>query len=174
MDAHRTFAVAAIAALLVLDAGHLNAGPLPRAHLPSLAAVVPDACSLLTVAEVSSVLEIASLPGKPVVAGDRKHCMWSDDPDGAISNRRVTLSIITTMAFDVGKSVPRITTEPAPGIGDDAYYEIFRGGSPALCVRKGASAVVIQMLNGGKFKAFAPDALKQKEAQLAKAAVAKL
>ena len=68
-------------------------------------AATTDACSLLTASEVSTALEIKSLPGKPAVAGSPKACVWSDAADGSINNRRVTLSITSsTTAFALIKS----------------------------------------------------------------------
>ena len=136
-------------------------------------AATSDACSLLTVSEVNSALEIQSLPGKPAFAGIPKACIWSDDADASISNRRVTLSInSSTTAFEIMKSSPRLTIEPASGIGDDAFYEIPKGSeAPLLQVRKGGSFFTLRILNGLKSKPFTHDEVKAKEATLAKAAV---
>ncbi len=134
----------------------------------------PDACSLLTEAQVTAALEVKSLPGKPPLPNVHTLCMWSDDPKGAISNRRVTLSVMRRAAFDLGKGMTRLKVEPVSGIGDEAYYEIFGSESPMLVVRKGDSAFNIRILNGLKFKPFAVAQVKAKEADLAKAAVAKL
>lgn len=131
-----------------------------------------DACSLLTTGEVSAALEINSLPGKPVVVGSPKLCMWSDAAGGNINNRRLTLSMTSsTTAFDFMKSSPRITTEAVPGIGDEAFYEIPKGGeTPILQIRKGTSVLTLRILNGLKSKPFTRDEAKAKEAMLAKAA----
>ena len=135
-------------------------------------AATSDACSLLTVSEVSAALEISSLPGKPAVADNPKLCMWSDAENADLANRRVTLSITSsTMAFDLMKSSPRITTEAVAGIGDEAFFEIPKGGeSPILQVRKGSSVLTLRILNGLKSKPFNLADVKAKEAALAKAA----
>jgi hypothetical protein len=159
MHSQQPLPVAAVAATLLL-------GP--------LAARQPIACSLLTEVQVSAVLEVKSLPGKPPFPAAQKLCIWSDDPKGAVSNRRVTLSLMTRAAFDFGKSNKQIKVEPVSGIGDEAYYEVFSSDSPLLLVRKGSSAFNIRILNGLKFKPFAAGQVKAKEADLAKAAVAKL
>ena len=159
MHREQPLSVAALAATLLL-------GP--------LAARQPIACSLLTEAQVNAALEVKSLPGKPPFPAAQKLCMWSDNPKGAISNRRVTLSLMTTTAFDVGKSNKHIKIEPVSGIGDEAYYEVFSSDSPLLVVRKGSSAFNVRILNGLKFKPFALGQVKAKEADLAKVAVAKL
>ena len=139
-----------------------------------VAAPQPGACSLLTEAQVSAALEVKSLPGKPPFPNANTLCIWSDDPKDAISNRRVTLSLMRTAAFDLVKGNSRIKTEPVSGIGDEAYYEIIGSESPILVVRKGGSAFNIRILNGLKFKPFATDQVKAKEADLAKDAAAKL
>jgi hypothetical protein len=142
--------------------------------LGPLAARPPIACSLLTEAQVDAALEVKSLPGKPPFPAAQKLCMWSDDPKGGINNRRVTLSLMTRAAFDMGRSNKQLKTEPVSGIGDEAYYEVFTSDSPLLVVRKGSSAFNIRILNGLKFKPFAVGQVKAKEADLAKAAVVKL
>ena len=134
----------------------------------------PVACSLLTEAQVDAALEIKSLPGKPPVPTAPQLCMWSDDPKGGVNNRRLTLSLKTVAAFDMGKSITQLKLEPVSGIGDEAYYEVFSADSPLLAVRKGSSAFTIRILNGLNFKPFAADEVKAKEADLAKAVVAKL
>ncbi len=139
-----------------------------------LAAPQPGACTLLTEAQVTAALEVKSLPGKPPFPNANTMCMWSDDPGGAITNRRVTLSLMRQAAFDLVKGNSRIKKEPVSGIGDEAYYQLFGSDSPALVVRKGSSAFNIRILNGLKFKPFAMDQVKAKEADLAKDAVAKL
>jgi hypothetical protein len=154
--------------------------PLPLAALAAtlllgpLTARDPIACSLLSVAQVNAALEIKSLPGKPPFPAAQKLCMWSDTPQASITNRRLTLSLMTRAGFDAGKSNKQIKVEAVSGIGDEAYYEFFGSDSPLLVVRKGGSAFNVRILNGLKFKPFALTQVKAKEADLAKAAVAKL
>jgi hypothetical protein len=139
-------------------------------------AATSDACTLITAGEVSSVLEIQSLPGKPLVAGSTKACIWSDTADASISNRRVTLSInSSTTAFDLMKSNSRIAIEAVSGIGDDAFYALPKDNeAPLLQVRKGDSFFTLRILNGLKSKPFTRDEVKDKEADLAKKAVDRL
>jgi hypothetical protein len=163
MHIQRTLAAAAISATLFLGAW--------RRHPPA-----PDACSLLTTAEVSAVLEVASQPGKHLVESSPKACIWSSDAGTVASGRRVTLSILAAASFNIGKSAmtPRVTIVPVTGIGDEAYYEVFTADSPFLVVRKGGTAFSIRILNGLKLKAFGLDQEKAKEADLAKAAAGRL
>jgi hypothetical protein len=132
-----------------------------------------DACSLLTAAEVSAALEVKSLPGKFPIAGSPKACIWSDTPEASPDSRRVTLSITSsTVAFNNMKSSPRITTEPASGIGDEAFYVLPSAHeTPILQIRKGTSVLALRILNGFKSKPLAD--VRAKEAALGKAAAAR-
>lgn len=133
-----------------------------------------DACALLTPAEVSKALEVTSRAGQRLIAASPKACWWSDIDKSDMSNRRVALSLMQVAGFNVGKSSSRIVTETVTGIGDEAYYELPKGASPFLFVRKGNNAFSVRVLNGLKFKAFTLEQEKAKEADLAKAAVARL
>jgi hypothetical protein len=128
-----------------------------------------DACALLTADETSKALEVTSLPGKRLVASSPKVCIWSDDPNHGVSNRRVTVSIMAAAAFAIGKSGAdkRVTIKPASGIGDEAYYELFKSDSPFLIVRKGGTTFNVRILNGLKLKAFTLEQEEAKEADLA-------
>ena len=166
---------ATISAILVVGAWrHSSATTAPP--LPGPATFAPDACSLLTEAEVSAAIEVKSLPGKRAVESSPALCIWSDDASAGVNNRRVTLSITKTIGFDAAKSNLRsLTIEPVSGIGDDAYYEIFKTReTPILAVKKGSTAFVIRILNGLKLKPLAIDAVKAKEAELGKAAAGRL
>lgn len=174
MGRQRAIGTFAIGAMLLLGAWRSSsARTSPRGS--SAVAAPPDACALLTEAEVSTAIESKSLPGKRLVASSPRACIWSDDPNTAISNRRVTLSIMPPAGFEMGKSsAGRITIVPVTGIGDDAYYEIFKSDSPVLAVRKGSTAFVVRILNGLKFKALSIEDVKAREAVLGKAAAARL
>jgi len=133
--------------------------------------VSSDACSLLTTEEVSAALEVTSLAGKPAIAGSPKSCIWSDSPTDSIDHRRVTLSITNSVVgFNAMKSSTRIVTEAVSGIGDEAFYELPKGESPFLVVRKGQATFTLRVLNGLKLKAFSLEQEKTKEATLGKAA----
>jgi len=136
----------------------------------------PEACALLTTAEVSKALDVTSVAGVRLVASSPEACIWSDDANHGGDHRRVTLSIMPLAGFQIGKSGAnkRITIEPASGIGDEAYYELFTADSPFLVVRKGNAAFNVRVLNGLKLKAFTLEEAKTKEADLAKAAASRL
>jgi hypothetical protein len=175
MHTQRTLAATAIFATFILSAWRANPAPPTPSPLAATAASAPEACTLLTEAQVSAAIEGKSLPGKRPVPSSAAFCIWSDDPNNAISNRRVTLSMISTATFERGKAGrPKVTIEAVSAIGDEAYYEVYKSESPLLVVRKGGSAFTVRILNGLKFKELAQDAVKAKEAELGKAAAAKL
>ena len=169
MRSHRALCSSVLISLLVLVISQRRS--IAHAEWAGLPAT-SDACSLLTTAEVSTALEIKSLPGKFAIAGSPKACVWSDTPEASPDSRRVTLSITSsTVAFNNMKSSPRITVEPASGIGDEAFYALPSAHeTPILQIRKGTSVLALRILNGLKSKAFALADVKTKEASLGKAA----
>jgi hypothetical protein len=125
-----------------------------------------DACSLLTQAEVSSVVGIM-LSARPNGASV---CAWTEPPGPTFANKRVEVTVIKPEAFDVGKTpVGKMTKTPVSGIGDDAYYaEGF--GMATLSVKKGGAAFVINV----KSRAWSTDQTKAMEKALAEKALARL
>lgn len=170
MSSPRHLSAPSVVAALLLTLAPSGVRAAVHGGLPATG-LAPDACALLTTEEVSTALEVKSLAGTHVVSTSTALCIWSDDPNHGIGNRRVTLALISQTAFDVGKSSIRATVEPVKGIGDDAYYEVSRSESPTLLVRKGGTAFTIRILNGLKFKPFTIEQDKAKEAALAQAAV---
>lgn len=167
MHTQRVFAAIAVSAPFLVGAW--------RHHTAWRAA--PDACSLLTEAEVSAAIESKSLPGRRVIPNNPAFCIWSDSPTNTLSNRRVTLDILRPGAYDIGKSMSGSGTkiEPVTGIGEDAYYVLGNSStSPFLYARKKGTDFGVRILNGLKFKAFTLEQEKTKEADLAKAIAAKL
>ena len=167
MRSHRALCSGVLISLLVLGVSQRRS--ITHAEWSSFTQT-SDACSLLTTAEVSAALEIKSLPGKFAFAGSPKACIWSDTPEASLDSRRVTLSITSsTVAFNNMKSSPRITIEPASGIGDEAFYALAGPHeTPILQIRKGTSVLALRILNGLKSKPLAD--VKAKEASLGKAA----
>ena len=162
MLSHRLPSVLLVATLVVVGG-----------HRPTFArhGVPTDACALLTKEQVSAALEVTSLAGRHPFASITTSCIWSDDADASISNRRVTLSILRPRGFDMPRSGGAMKTAPASGVGDDAYYVLYGSASPQLMVRKGDAQFSVRVLNGLKFKPFTLDEEKAKEMALAQAAV---
>jgi len=171
MARHRALSAAVFLALFVANGLHDRAA-VDAASLTMAAA--SDACALLTTDEASAALEVKSLAGRPVIAGNSTLCIWTDSATDSVDHRRITLAIAnSTTSFSMAKASGVIPTETASGIGDEAYYALPKGESPILRVRKSSSAFTLRILNGLKLTALTVDQVKAKEATLAKAAVAR-
>ena len=139
------------------------------------AAGAPAACSLLTAAEASTALGAPSRAGKEFMSPAA--CMWSNDPAASDTSRRVALVTHSVMAFNIAKkpAISTVTVEPAPGIGDEAFYQIYpRGQNVFIWVRKGNVAISINILTREDPRPFTDDQKKARVAVLAKAAVGRL
>lgn len=143
----------------------------------SLAAVRADAeepCSLLTLDEVSQVLGIKSLPGRPWLGTSKASCFFSAKNDFDLGSRTVTVMVITRAAFDFGKQMS--THGPlagkSGGVGDESYFVSVGTSYAKLGVRKGDRAFSITVTPGaGKESA---DRLGDLEKDLAAKAVTRL
>src|SRR5262249_29392298 len=147
-----TYRFVAVASLSVWFAARTPSHARPDLLSIARADVDPDACALLTETDVSTALEVKSLPGTHLVQSSTKVCTWSDVAGTDINHRRVLVSMTSTAAFNVVKSrTGPITIEPVSGIGDEAYYQIPKSSeSPFLFVRKGSAAFSVRILNGLK------------------------
>ena len=161
-------------AVVAVNLGAPYADSFAAEHALLSRAGADDACALLTPDQVSAAIEVKALPGQHLVAISTKQCIWSEDPKPNTDHRRVTLNITTVRSFNMGKSNPGLTTEAVSGVGDEAYYIIYKADAPTLVVRTGDSAFDLRLLNGGKAKALTIDETKARELALAKAVVTKL
>ena len=132
-----------------------------------------DPCSLLTAQDVSGILGIKSLPGRPWLGSSKTSCFFSADTTFDLTSRTATVQIVTAAAFDFGK--PMSTHGPlagrSAGVGDESYY-VSAGSYAKLGVRKGGRAFSITVTPGtGKST---PDQVADWEKALAKDAVARL
>jgi hypothetical protein len=147
-----------------------------------------DACSLLTQAQVSSVLGVAVgtgqhpsdemhlPPSNPAI--DRRTCTWHEAGKNGAVAKRVTLTIFGTMGsltpvqrFNNAKIPVRgITKTPVTGVGDDALYMVSQL-RVTLHVKKGDA--VFEMMVGG-FPADQLEQVKTMEKTLSQEAVGKL
>jgi len=129
-------------------------------------------CSLLTAKEVSGVLGIKSLPGRPWLGTSKTSCFFSADTTFDLASRTVTVQIVTPAAFDFGKQMS--TNGPlagrTAGVGDESYY-VSAGGYAKLAVRKGSRGFSITVTPGGQAT---PDQVANLEKALAKDAAARL
>ena len=117
---------------------------------PSAAAAdVPVGCSVLTQAQIAAATGVTVTPGAPISAPTS--CQWSG------SGKIVTLTIRQLLAgkspvdqFNDArkKTLPGITTEPASGVGDDAFYIFYAGQNRAGCglvVKQGTSVFEVRV-----------------------------
>lgn len=137
---------------------------------PAKAAPPTDACTLLTEAQVSSVLGTSVAAGQHL--GGNSLCAW-----GKMGGKRVVLSIYTQMGsmtpvqrFNNAKNTPvrGIAKTPVSGIGDDALYMTTPGLGTGVFFRKGSAAFDLRVYG------FPLDQLKEKEKTLALDVIAKL
>jgi hypothetical protein len=132
-----------------------------------------DPCSLLTAQEVSGILGIKSLPGRPWLGTSKTVCFFSADTTFQLTSRTATVQIVTPAAFNFGKQMS--TQGPlagrTAGVGDESYY-VSVGSYAKLGVRKGGRAFSITVTPGkGKDAA---GQVPELEKALAKDAVARL
>jgi hypothetical protein len=132
-----------------------------------------DPCSLLTAKEVSGILGIKSLPGRPWLGTSKTVCFFSADTTFQLTSWTATVQIVTPAAFNFGKQMS--TQGPlagrSAGVGDESYY-VSAGRYAKLGVRKGGRAFSITVTPGaGKGT---PDQVADLEKALAKDAVARL
>jgi hypothetical protein len=129
-------------------------------------AASPDACSLLTATQVSTVL------GSSVGAGSAltpKLCQWGS-PHASGKGIGVMLTLQDARAFAYAK-MPMgngITKVSVSGIGDDAVYGKTPGYATVLTVKKGDTVFTAHV------SGFPEDQIKAKEKTLALDVLAKL
>jgi hypothetical protein len=108
-----------------------------------------EPCSLLTPDEVSKILGIRSLPGRPWM-GSKVSCFFSGSNDFDLGARTVTVMVITRAAFDSAKQLS--THGPlagkSGGVGDESYFVSVGTRYAKLGVRKGDRAFSITVTPG--------------------------
>lgn len=110
--------------------------------LSQVAAAGPpaDACSLLTTAQVSTLLGTPVEPGEHIVPHSLTSCGWMAPGGASIGSKKMVLSLMSARAFQTGKTpVKGVTRTTAAGIGDEAYYISMPPFGTALSVRKGGA-----------------------------------
>jgi hypothetical protein len=128
--------------------------------LPALAAP-PDACKLITPAEVGAAVGASVVQGASVNGPTSSSCTWKS------SGVTVIVSTKTISAYDTGKKA--LAPTPVSGVGDEAYQTGNTIGYTALSVKKGGNAMTVS-IRGPKDVA----AVQAAEKAVAKAAVARL
>ena len=174
MDAHRGIVSIVSPALLLLTSA--ATGFIPAASHPApLATGEPEACTFLSAADAAKSLEVSGTTGKRLVAASPRGCVWSNDPDASDSSRRVVLVFHAPAAFQAAMHtvITTIKIEPASGLGDNAFYQLFPADSPMLWVLKGNTAFSLRIMTRVKTAPFSVEQEKSKEAGLAKSVLAK-
>ena len=106
----------------------------------AFAAPPTDACSALTVAQVSSALGASVGEGTYIMPSFKKTCTWNISTGGA-----VTLQLQSVDFFNAGKgSLASMERSSGAGVGDEAYY-LGAGATTGLIVRKGSGAFKISV-----------------------------
>ncbi|HJX88005.1 MAG TPA: hypothetical protein VJ277_10635 [Gemmatimonadales bacterium] len=149
------------------------AGSLAALPRPLLAQKAADPCSLLTAQDVSGVLGIKSLPGRPWLGTSKASCFYSADTTFDLGARTATLMILPPGGFDSQKAMPGSgpLAGKSAGVGDDSYYMSY-GHYAKLGVRKGDHAFTITVTPGPDKST--PEQVAELEKALAKEALAKL
>jgi len=129
------------------------------------AAAPPDACSLLTSAQVSVVLGISVKAGEP--APDKTLC--DGPPPSPANTKRVEISVSDASNWSVVKNGGGQGEErtPVSGLGDDAVY-LKTAGQTMLYVRKGELEFYVLV------RGFPLDQIKVKEKTLAQQVLTKI
>jgi hypothetical protein len=132
---------------------------------PTAYAAPTDACSLLSVAQVSAVLGIQVVTDTP---DPKKLCSWH--APGPPAGKLAGLTLWNPNAFPTpDRALPGFVIIPVKGIGDDAAYTGTKeGGAYKLFVKKGS--VVFSVTVTG----LPLEQTKEKEKTLALEALAKL
>lgn len=117
------------------------------------AATAPDPCSLISAAELASVLGAPAGPGIRQQMGDYTGCAWTVDSGAPPQGEPVTVGIAVdalsryegVASAAAASAIPSATV---PGLADGAVFDL--GGSvPELHLRRGSVALVIMVTHPG-------------------------
>jgi hypothetical protein len=130
-------------------------------------AAPPNACRLVTPAEVGALVGASVAQGPSVSGPNSSTCDWKQT--GATRNGTVEVIVATKSAemFEAGKRIG--TVVPVAGVGDEAYQTTYGKTYTVLSARKGANAVTVTV-RGLKDAA----AIQAAEKAVTKAVVARL
>lgn len=133
----------------------------------TLLSAPPDACSLLTQADVNTALGVTA----KVPQSTGKICNWAESGGSAGQKRMVTVTIQDEKAFNFAKAPttsPNLTKTPMSGVGDDAVYNTVTNVTATLHVKKAETYFEIHVYG------FPIDQTKTIEKTLAQQIVSKL
>ncbi len=117
------------------------AGPAAAGALAS-----PDACTVLTAAQVSAVLGVRVEAGQHLVPNAHSSCAWAAPGDPSLGTKRLVLTLMTARAFESGKTPVRSATKAVvQAVGDEAYYITTPPFGTALSVRRGEDSFQVRI-----------------------------
>jgi hypothetical protein len=171
MPSTRAGSIAGIA-LVTLSISSVAFTP-PVSDLSIVSIVRADACSLLSTNDASTALGQTSQPGAKEFEQD---CVWSHESPPRDSSRQLHVNFHSLTAYNVAKrGNAAIKVQPIPGVGDDAFYQLYpNGGLPFVWVKKGDRTISIRIITSRKNPPFTEAQLESKLLVLAKAAAAKM
>jgi hypothetical protein len=101
---------------------------------------------MLTASEVSAVLGISVADGQHPIASSVLLCGWTPTGGPQTDGKRLSVSLMTERAFEVGKSpVHGAAKTTVAGLGDDAYFIAAGGLGAGLSIKKGDAYVRIRV-----------------------------
>ena len=130
-------------------------------------AAPPNACSLLSPAEIASIVAVPMGDGVALNSARSSNCTWLQQGVDAAKAVTVIVSTKPVGAYEMGKNAMHPTA--VSGIGDEAYLTGNSASYTALSVKKGQNARDVTV-RGLKDVA----AIQNAEKALGKAAAAKL
>jgi hypothetical protein len=132
------------------------------------AAAAPDACALLSQAEVGALLAVAVDPGERLMPSEPRFCTWREHGKNSTQARNIRLSLLSEREYEFGKTgLPTVTKTPQSGLGDDAYFSKAKGMVFNLSVKKGATFFRVQTRsNPNAFVKSNTDAVDQKDKEI--------
>jgi hypothetical protein len=110
----------------------------------------PDACALLTTAEVTAALGGSIAPGNALATGV---CQWSQQGKPGDVLLKLDVTLMTPDHFTRLKTVTIGTVTNVAGLGDEAFYSTLTQGQTTLTtlnIKKGGAAVTIRVSGGKK------------------------
>jgi hypothetical protein len=118
--------------------------------LLALRAAPPDACALLTSAEIDGAMGVGMGAPKSLAS---KACQWRQPVKQGSPNAIVDVTILDRRRFDIGKAAATSTkfkVTPVSALGDEAYYSATVDGKITdLRVRKGDAGFAVHVWGAG-------------------------
>ena len=102
-----------------------------------------DACTLLTAAQVSSVLGVQVDEGAYSLPGHSQFCIWKESGKSEMTAQNVQVKFLTSQQYEAPKTGP-FAKGPENGLGNEAYWAYTPGIGFTLSVQKGSRYFRVQ------------------------------